>query len=254
MLTGTEDENVVKDAIRYGAQDYLNKSSISNLTLEVAMIKAKEFFELKRKHQAASLLLEHTQRLESVGKLTGGIAHDFNNILTILMGNIKLLGMKLESETLEQNDEIYQKLSLLEKTTQRGANLVKRLMIFSRQHKLDPINVNINSMILDLVSMLKRTLSDEINFITDLSDNLPEIHIDLAMLENAIINIAVNAKDAMPDGGTISFKTETVTKEQITKIHKNAVLRDHIKLSIKDDGVGIKEDVIEHIFDPFFYD
>jgi two-component system cell cycle sensor histidine kinase/response regulator CckA len=140
IFTGQGIESVATEAIRYGAQDYLIKEHISRNTLEIAMARSKEIFDLKRDHNEAKAFLEHSQKMDVIGKLTGGIAHDFNNLLTITYGNAELLHDLLQMPDVDMAMCI-KRVEVIQRATSRGADLVKRLMVFARQRTLEPMSV-----------------------------------------------------------------------------------------------------------------
>ncbi|MCB9975652.1 MAG: response regulator [Rhodospirillales bacterium] len=251
MLTGQGHESVVIDAIRYGAQDYLVKSNMTPDTLHIAMTKARELFELKKRGNEDKAILVHSQKMKAVGQLTGGIAHDFNNLLTIIFGNARLLETMLESGQADQ-DACLEKVHIVQKATRRGAELVKRLMLFSRQTILEPQVIEVNDLISDLNVMLQRTLGDLIEVETQLGEDIHPIYIDPAQLEHVLINMAVNARDAMPNGGIVTLKTSNLVVDKV----KGSVLDirpgDYVCLGISDTGTGIPEDIQDKIFNPFF--
>ncbi len=251
MLTGYGSEAVAIDAIRYGAQDYLIKDNITTDTLYIALAKAREVFDLKRNRNDALAVLEHSQKMDAVGQLTGGIAHDFNNLLTIIFGNTRLLEMGLHKDSVDK-EFIEKKIEVIEKAAKRGADLIKRLMLFSRQRVLDPETIDVNDLIVGLEDLLERSLGEMINFKTDLSADVYDINVDPGQMEHAIINIGVNARDVMLDGGDFIIKTENVQVDGAVAEKLKLEPGPFVKLTLSDTGTGIPDHVVEKIFDPFF--
>lgn len=252
MLTGYGSESVMIDALHYGAQDYLIKDTISKDTLAIVLRKSREFFDLKVSSQKAEQQLLHAQKMDAVGQLTGGIAHDFNNLLTIIFGNARLMDLLFEKD--EPDIEMLKaKLDGIKRASTRGADLVKRLMVFSRQRNLDPEVSNLNTLIEELQELLLRSTGSSIELNFEQGNDLWLIDIDPAQLEHAIINMAMNARDAMPDGGTLSIQTENIFVDD-EYFFKPADLKSgaYVMLSISDTGYGMSEDVRSKIFDPFF--
>ena len=188
------------------------------------------------------------QKLESVGRLTGGIAHDFNNILTIINGNLDMIVGELGP----QNN-----LSKIMQTTRRsivrGAELTQRLLAFSRSQTLDPKVINLNNIIPEATMMIIRAIGEQIEIIFNLSDDLALIKLDIGQFENALINLSINARDAMPDGGYIRIKTENITLKNNDFLHDGKVIPgDYVMVEVSDTGCGIPEHLQTQIFDPFY--
>ena len=251
MLKGQSRESVAIDAIRYGAQDYLIKDNISTDTLYIALAKAQQVFELKRSRNEARALLEHSQKMDAVGKLTGGIAHDFNNLLTITFGNTRLLMDMLQKETPDMAACV-EKVRIIQKAMQRGSDLVKHLMVFSRQRTLEPVTVDLNQLMADSSVLLQRTLGASVEIKTIWGADIHAVDLDPGQLENVIINMGVNARDAMLDGGTLIFETENTMLDEMVAKSLGVEAGAYVKLTVSDTGSGMKEDVVEKIFDPFF--
>ncbi|MGH1403686.1 MAG: response regulator [Alphaproteobacteria bacterium] len=251
LLTGQGHESIIIDAIKYGAQDYLIKSNLSTDSVMSAIEKARHVFNIKRSQNETKAKLNHSQKIEALGKLTGGIAHDFNNILTIILGNIKLLKDDYALEERNKEKDI-QKIEAVQRAAKRGAELVKHLMIFSHQRTLNPRATNINTILNETQSMLKRTINQSIAISLDLADDLWLTDIDPTQFENMIINMCVNARDAMPDGGQLSIQTHT-TEITVHEAHNlNLSAGAYIRLTVSDTGAGIPKEIQDNIFDPFF--
>lgn len=253
MLTGQGSEAVAVDAIRCGAQDYIIKENLSSDVVHIARVKAQELFELKSSHNDAKKIIEHSQRMDTVGQLSSGIAHDFNNLLTITFGNIGLLQSALEKEDVDR-EYCQKKLSVIERTSKRGADLVKQLMVFARQRELDSVVTDINQVITVLLEFLQRSLGDHIDVRCDLAEDIYLVDVDPGQLEHAIINMGVNARDVMEDGGMLSILTENIEIAHDDPLVVQLVIRAgaYVKLTISDTGLGMKEEVREKIFEPFF--
>jgi len=251
MLTGQGSESVIIDAIRYGAQDYLIKDNMSPDTLYIALTKAREVFNLKKKGSEDKALLVHSQKMKAVGQLTGGIAHDFNNLLTIIYGNTRLLEALLE-KLKPPARECLNKVEVIQKAAKRGAELVKRLMLFSRQRALEPQTININRQIAEIEQLLRRTLGAFVEIKLDLSETVASINVDPGQLEHAVINMAVNARDAMLDGGVLTIMTKNVTLEEKQAADLGLKAGEYVQLSLSDTGLGMTKEVKRCIFEPFF--
>lgn len=197
--------------------------------------------EIKRREDAHAALIQ-AQRMEAFGQLTGGVAHDFNNLLTIITGNLELLGNQLEKSS---------NLALLKRAADAadmGASLTKRLLTFSRRRRLTPQTLDVNVLILNLTEILQRALGEHIALTTLLEGNVWRTRADPSELENAILNLAINARDAMPTGGSLVIETRNVTgREAGLKDGEEFVL-----IAVEDTGHGMTPEVIERAFEPFF--
>lgn len=250
MMTGQGSEAIAIDAIRYGAQDYIMKNNMSRDTLNIAIAKAKEVFELKKANHETKQILLHSQKMDAIGNLTGGVAHDFNNLLTVILGNIHDVNMQCEKEEINR-EELLNRIKNIENTTERGANLVRKLMLFARQKSLEPVPLNPNQMIEEIESLLRRTLERSIDITLNLDENIKTISVDASQLEHALINISLNARDAMPDGGKLDISTQNIQLSKEEAIELELPPGEYIRIDIADTGTGINENVMENIFDPF---
>ncbi len=219
--------------------------------------------ELRFLQSAASLLatslqraaseeaLQHAQRLESIGQLTGGIAHDFNNLLTVIQGNLQVL-----DELPPDADDAYRKqlVAAATRASRRGAELTAKLLAFSRRQVLQPARVDVAAMLASLADMLRRTLDQRIGIDVEVAADGLAVLADPSHLESALLNIAINARDAMPDGGRLRFRADRC---EVLPMSVRAALDDpgaggFVAISIADTGTGMRPDVKERAFEPFF--
>ncbi len=191
--------------------------------------------------------LQRALRLETIGQLTGGIAHDFNNILTVISGNLEFLEMQLS-----ENDQLELLKEAME-ATEMGATLTDRLLTFARRRHIEPETVNLNDIVLRLSDMLRRTLGGQIDLSTVVSPDLWATRVDPGQVENAIMNLVINARDAMPDGGRVIVETKNAVLD-VDYVENEPALDpgDYVLLTVTDTGIGMTEDVREHVFEPFF--
>ncbi len=202
--------------------------------------------EIQRREEAQAALIQ-AQRMEAFGQLTGGIAHDFNNLLTIVLGNLELLDAQLSQE---------KERALLHRAAdaaQMGARLTSRLLTFSRRQRLEAVVLNLNDLMLGIAELLKRSLGERIALTTVLAGALWPTRVDPSEVENAVLNLAINARDAMPDGGKLVIETRNVTvdKEGVETLG-DVVAGDYVCISVTDTGTGMSPEVLEHAFEPFF--
>ena len=197
--------------------------------------------------------LNHAQRLESVGQLTGGIAHDFNNLLTIIQGNLQVLE---ELPSLAEDAWGQHLVDAATRATKRGAELTNKLLAFSRRQVLQPVSVDLGVLLNSLADMLRRTVDQHIRIDVEVAPACPPVLADPGQLESALLNIAINARDAMPDGGTLRFRAEPCTElPPEIRNEPNAPSAEgegFVAISISDTGAGMPDEVKERAFEPFF--
>ncbi len=191
--------------------------------------------------------IEATRRLEALGRMTGGIAHDFNNLLTVISGNLQLLEMQpLEASCRRRIGEAL-------RATESGASLVQRLSTFARQRRLEPAIVDLNTRITATLDLAVRSLGASVTLVPVFADDLWPIRLDAAEFESALLNLVFNARDAMPDGGTVVIETSNVGVERADLPADGPELPgDFVRLSVVDDGTGMTPDVQARAFEPFF--
>jgi PAS domain S-box-containing protein len=207
--------------------------------------RTRELRDEMRRHQESQAAVARLQRMESLGALTGGIAHDFNNLLTVISGNLELIGMDLEGERARKYlDEALRAVEM-------GARLNQRLMTFAKQRKLAPTSINLNEQVIGVRELLRRSLGEAITLTTELADELWTVKADPSEVENALLNLAVNARDAMPAGGKLTVKTGNTTVGPPGD-PDGPEPGDYVALSVSDTGTGIPPDILPRVFDPFF--
>lgn len=192
--------------------------------------------------------LQQAQRLESVGQLTGGIAHDFNNLLTIVLGNSDLL-----VEGLADDEELQDMAAMIQTAAERAAELTQRLLAFARKQPLDPRSVDVNQLLLGMDRMLRRTLGEQVEIEMVRGVGLWPALVDEGQLENAVLNLCINARDAMPSGGRLTLETNnTHLDEAYASRHSEVVPGEYVRVSVSDTGVGMAPATVQRAFDPFF--
>ena len=199
--------------------------------------------------EQARAALAQSQKMEAVGQLTGGIAHDFNNMLTAILGSVELLESKQQSLTPTAN----RMLNVIRHASERGAELTGRLLAFSRKQSLTPSIIDASALVAGMSELLRRTLGQSITIETALASDLWPAVADANQVESALLNLAVNARDAMADGGTLTIETANVfLDEDYARRHDEVKPGEYVMISVSDTGTGMPPDVLEHVFEPFY--
>jgi signal transduction histidine kinase/DNA-binding LacI/PurR family transcriptional regulator/ActR/RegA family two-component response regulator len=227
---------------------------VADRTAELARaneVLKEQIVERERAEQIQARLeaqLRHAQKMEAIGRLAGGIAHDFNNLLVVINGNSDILLRRIP-----ETDPIHPDLADIHYAGERAANLTRQLLAFSRQQVLQPEQVDLNGVITTTEAMLQRLLGDNIVLISRLSPAVPPIWADAGQIEQIIFNLTINARDAMPDGGTVTVETTSVTLEPDDATGPVGLSSgDYVVLRISDTGSGMDEATQARIFEPFF--
>src|SRR6267378_4975375 len=192
--------------------------------------------------------LRMAQKMEAVGRLSGGIAHDFNNLLGVIIGYIQVM-----KRSLVPGNSSYEYAEEIEKASQRAVSLTRQLLAFSRQQVLEPVVLNLNTLVSDLEKMLPRLIGEDIALKLDLDTTLSQVKADPSQIEQVILNLAVNARDAMPDGGKLLVQTANVELDPVyTHSHPGSRPGSYVMLRVTDTGTGIDPEIQSQIFEPFF--
>jgi signal transduction histidine kinase/CheY-like chemotaxis protein len=201
---------------------------------------------IARKHVQEEL--RHSQKMDAIGQLTGGVAHDFNNLLAVIVGNLDLL-----DQTLEPGSSRRTYIQEATAAANRGAALTGRLLAFSRKQPLDPRPTDVNDLLKSMRALLERALGETIQLRFELGEDIAPCMIDGAQLENAILNLAINARDAMPGGGLITFQTSNISLDaRDAAKHPDASEGDYVSIAVRDVGAGMSAQVRARVFEPFF--
>ena len=203
--------------------------------------------EIQQRERLERQLLQ-AQKMEAIGNLTGGMAHDFNNLLGVVIGNLDLLAPQVAANQ-DASELVNESLA----AALAGAELIRRLLAFARQQPLAPVNIAVNGLIAGMVRLLARTLGEQIEISLDLAPDIWNVDIDPTQLETALVNLATNARDAMPRGGKLSIATANRQLDaDYVATHADAVAGDFAMVKVTDTGFGMAPEVAAQIFDPFF--
>ncbi len=190
--------------------------------------------------------LLRAQKMEAIGTLAGGIAHDFNNIMSIILGYSEIL-----KEMVSEDSSLYRPIDVIEKAAQRGASLATKILTVVKKERMEQKVVNLNTIVMDTLEILQRSIPREIEIRVQLDEEIPPVKADPAQLQQVIINLALNARDAMPEGGVLTIATSKVGNSYGAS---NGITSEEgfVRLTVSDTGVGIEKDLQSRVFDPFF--
>ncbi|MCA1579670.1 MAG: response regulator [Acidobacteria bacterium] len=237
-----EIQSVDKDA--YQEEDAVAVQMAANLAANTI-----ENVRLLNRERDQETQLRQAQKMEAIGQLAGGVAHDFNNFVTTMYGLCDAL-----LRGLEQSNPLRRYVFEMKQSATRVANLTKQLLAFGRKQVLKPEKLNLNTVLTQIMDqLLARTIGEHISIVSNLADDLPQIIADKSQLEQIVINLAINARDAIPNIGTITIETSVVNPDR-KEGRKQTINRNHpvVQLSISDTGIGMSPDLQKHIFEPFF--
>jgi len=235
-----ETQHARKDGTLYPVEIHLQFARAEDPPIFVAIVQ-----DISERKQSEAQLFQ-ARKMEAVGQLTGGIAHDFNNLLTVIQGNIELA----QSSQAEPGAQF---LKHALSASEKGATLTQRLLAFSRKQVLEPEIVDICSLFTDMNDLLQRALRDDIDIKIINATNLWPCEVDPAQLENVLLNLAINAQDAMPQGGKLTIETaNTVLDDQYAHDHFECTPGEYVLLTVSDTGTGIPSEVLANVFEPFF--
>jgi PAS domain S-box-containing protein len=218
---------------------------------KVIQCNIRDITERRKEEKNREVLQEQllqSQKLEAVGRLSAGIAHDFNNILTTIIGNAEMVMMDTEKD-----DHRREMVKEIIKAAEKAAGLIRQLLIFSRKQILQPMVLNLNVIVKDLEKMLRRIIGEDIELRINLAPDLGQVEVDISQIEQVIMNLCVNAKDAMPKGGHLTIETRNVDlDEEYAKTHLSVTPGPYVMLAVSDSGTGMAPEVLSHIFQPYF--
>lgn len=223
------------------------EAAVAERTRELVVANEKLIAEAESRESAENRLRQ-AQRLEAVGQLTGGIAHDFNNMLSVVIGNLDLLKRRVDDDP-----KVSRLIENALEGADRAATLTSRLLAFSRQQSLKPEVIDLNELMRGMEDFLRRTLGETVRVEMDLSEDSPDVFVDPSELENVIINLGANARDAMPKGGRLTVRTARVVLHQ-KEDHHGQILQPgtYARIDIEDTGEGMPPEVLEKVYEPFF--
>jgi signal transduction histidine kinase len=206
-----------------------------------------------RHRREAEEMLRHTQKMEAIGQLTGGVAHDFNNLLTIIIGNLEIAQRSIESWTEGTRERLTRVIASAAGGANRAAVLTQRLLAFARRQPLDPKPINVNQLLQAMSDFFRRTLSENIELEIVGSAELWQVEVDSSQMEAAVLNLVVNARDAMAGTGKLTIETSNAVLDQAyAQLNAEVAVGEYILIAVRDNGPGMTKDVQERAFEPFF--
>lgn len=246
FVSGNIGEERAIETLKNGATDYILKDHLLRLVSSIR--RAVHEVEMKKEHAQLEAQLRQSQKMELVGRLAGGIAHDFNNMLTVIAGYSEVLMRDLKSE-----DPVYKGLEEIKKAADKSTALTRQLLAFSRRQVLQPKIIDLNTVLINSNQMIRRLMGDKVELMMNASPNLGLVKVDPGQIEQVVLNLVVNARDAMLEGGKVIIETKNaVMNEAYVLEHPGAKTGEYVLLTVKDNGMGMTPEVQSHVFEPFF--
>lgn len=253
IVSGTIGEELAVEVMKSGADDYIMKDNLRRLVPAVER-ELREAAGRRERKQAEEALrrteeqLRQSQKLEAIGRLAGGIAHDFNNHLNVVLGYSELM-----MERLGPADASRKNIAMIREAALRAASLTRQLLAFSRKQVLEPRVLDMNAAVFDLNKMLRPLIEEDIELVALLDPMLGKVKADPAQIDQVIMNLAVNARDAMPDGGKLTIETKNIELDEgYADRHVAIQPGPYVMLAVTDTGIGMDKETQAHIFEPFF--
>jgi signal transduction histidine kinase len=245
FVSGSLGEEAAIETLKSGATDYVLKHRPERLVPSVR--RALEEIEARKERKSLEEQVRQSQKMEAIGILAGGIAHDFNNLLTVILGYSEMLLRKFT-----EDPDTYADIEQIDKAGRRAASLTGQLLAFSRKQVLELKHLDLNLVVADMEKMFRRVLGEDIDLVTILGNDLGIVKADEGQIQQVIMNLAVNARDAMPSGGKLTIETANVDIDQAyARTHEN-VSGPHVLLEVSDTGCGMDKETQARVFDPFF--
>jgi two-component system cell cycle sensor histidine kinase/response regulator CckA len=246
FVSGTLGEERAVDSLKSGATDYVLKDRLSRLAPAVRRAMAEVENRAERGRLEAQFI--EAQKMEVIGQLAGGIAHDFNNILAVIMGYADLT-----MQALSPSDAHWSHLETIRSAAQRAAGLTRQLLIFSRKQTVKLLVLDLNEIVTDSEKMLQRLIDENIEMVIVPGEKVGHVRADSGYLGQVVMNLVVNARDAMPNGGKLTIATSNATlDEEYVRTHRGAVAGKYVMVSVSDTGTGMSDEVKAHLFEAFF--
>lgn len=246
LISGTLGEELAIESLKSGATDYVLKQHLSRLTPAVRRAVRDVEARTERKRLEAQFI--EAQKMEVIGQLAGGIAHDFNNLLAVIMGYSELMMVKLPP-----NEPMRKEAEEIGHAANRAAGLTRQLLAFSRKQTVQPVVLDLNMIVAGMDEMLRRLIDENIELQIVAGKDLGRVKADSGYVGQVLMNLAVNARDAMPNGGKLIIETSNVTLDKnYAQAHADVIPGDYVMLAVSDAGSGMTDEVQAHLFEAFF--
>lgn len=248
LLTGYGSTGLDVEASRQGAADYVEKHMVA-AHLERSIRYALRNWQASRMLHEREEQLRHAQKMEAIGRLAGGVAHDFNNILTTIIGYTDLIAERLRSDDATARD-----VAEIRRAADRAASFTRQLLAFSRKQFLNPKVLDVNEIVSRMLEMLPRVIGDHIDTSMELDPRISRIKADASQIEQVLVNLVLNARDAMPNGGRLTVQTSaaTLTSGMVPANNLRLPPGEYVVLTVADTGIGMDDETRERAFEPFF--
>jgi two-component system cell cycle sensor histidine kinase/response regulator CckA len=246
FVSGTIGEETAVEALRLGAQDYVMKTNLNRLV--TAVQRALQDAEDRRKRKQMEQQVQQLQKFEAIGKLAGGIAHDFNNVLGSVLG-----WAEIGCEEAPEGSTLRERFQKIRDQAQWAARLTSQLLAFARRQVLQPRNIDLNSLVVESASMLRRLIGEQIEVSVVAAPGLQVARADRTQIEQVLMNLCLNARDAMPNGGRLVLETQNAEiDEEYCRLHSYARPGSYVLLVVSDTGSGMDAATASQVFEPFF--
>jgi signal transduction histidine kinase len=246
LISGTLGEEQAIDSLKSGATDYVLKQRLSRLA--PAVRRAMQEVEERAERRRLEAQFIEAQKMEVIGQLAGGVAHDFNNILAVIMGCSELITSSLAADS-----PLRKYTEELRHASERAAGLTRQLLVFSRKQTVQPVVLDLNGVVKDLDKMLRRLIDENIQMTSVPGKQIGRVKADPGYVGQVLMNLVVNARDAMPNGGKLTIATNNVTLDgNYARTHRGAIPGDYVMLSVSDTGTGMTDEVKARLFEAFF--
>jgi len=246
VVTGSVGEDAAVAAMKAGATDYIMKDRLQRLA--PAVLRAVADAAVRRERQRLEQQLQQSQKLEAVGRLAGGLAHDFNNVLTAILGSVELLLLDTPPDAPTREE-----LDIIRDAAARAQELIRQLLAFSARQVLQPRVLDLNRLVGDVNKMLRRLIGEDVELVSAPTPDLGAVRADAGQIEQALVNLAINVRDAMPEGGRLTIETANAEiPEAAGRPHGEVPPGRYVTLRVTDTGHGMDAETQAHIFEPFF--
>jgi len=246
FVSGTIGEDAAVAALKVGAQDYLTKTNLGRLipSVERELRESEE----RRQRQRLEEQVHQLRRFEAIGRLAGGVAHDFNNVIGAIMG-----WAEIGANAAYPGGDLQDKFLKIRAQADRASGLTRQLLAFARRQTLESCNTNLNELARETISLLRNVIGERIEIQLQLEEDLDVIWADPGQVEQVLMNLSLNARDAMPGGGRLVVETKNVVvSDDYQRLHPYAVPGNYVLLRVADNGIGMDTETLTHIFEPFF--